>query len=628
MAFQFDYSDTQVRVEAGSTETYTDYRIKVLKPEALALGNLTLTWQPDGGSVTVHSLKIIRDGVSMDVLDKTRFRVIEREQNLDQASLDGVLTAVLQVPGLQVGDTFEFSVTVAAKDKTLGDFAFGLGQLPTSEMDGAFRYRLIWPAQEHLSWQTSKDLTLPTVSTANGMNEINIELRNPVSSIPTDGAPARYNLRRLIEYTGFASWENLSQHMYPLFNNAATLTAASPVQVEIDRIKTASADPATRMRMALSLVEDRIRYVYVGLNGGNYRPATADETWERKYGDCKSKTVLLLAILHGLDIQAEPVLVNQGAGDGINEWLASPLLFNHVVVRAQAGGRSYWLDGTRSGDSSLENIPPPLFRWALPLKAAGAPIEEVRPEALKDPEYIANIDIDARLGFDVPAKVIYEELFHSDQGRILSRQLAAMSAQDAAQNLKSYGNNGLWSNLDTANWNYDEEKNVLVLTFTGTWRLDATGSKSDGISYNLPGAGFYPPDERHRAKEQNQDAPWLIDNFPSFKCWTTTVRLPETRRGWHWDYEAEPMNQRLAGTAYWRRSGLEGDIIRTVMSRNIYLPEITANEADAVNDIIPSFNNNQSSVYETKGNNPASSSGLPFGDAAHWDELNRSCHAR
>jgi hypothetical protein len=366
----------------------------------------------------------------------------------------------------------------------------------------------------------------------------------------------------------------------------------------------------------------------VGLNGGNYRPATADETWERKYGDCKSKTVLLLAILRGLDIQAEPVLVNQGAGDGINEWLASPLLFNHVVVRAQTGGRSYWLDGTRSGDSRLENIPPPLFRWALPLKAAGAPIEEVRPEALKDPEYIANIDIDARPGFDAPAKVIYEELFHSDQGRILSRQLAAMSAQDAAQNLKSYGNNGLWSNLDTANWKYDEEKNVLVLTFTGTWRLDAAGSKSDGISYTLPGAGFYPPDERHRAKEQNQDAPWLIDNFPSFKCWTTTVRLPETREGWHWDYEAEPMTQRLAGTAYWRRSGLEGDIIRTVMSRNIYLPEITANEADAVNDIIPSFNNNQSRVYETKGNNPASSSGLPFGDAANWDELSRSCHAR
>ncbi|HTN40957.1 MAG TPA: DUF3857 domain-containing protein [Asticcacaulis sp.] len=627
-AFQFDYSDTQVRAAAGNSETYTDYRIKVLKPEALALGNLTLTWQPDGGSVTVHSLKIIRDGATIDVLDKTRFRVIEREQNLDQASLDGVLTAVLQVPGLRVGDTFEFSVTIAAHDKTLGDYAFGLGQLPTSGTNGAFRYRLIWPADEHLSWQTSKDLAPPIVHTENGISEINIELRDPSGSVPTDGAPMRYNIRRLIEYTGFASWDDLSRRMYPLFETASKLTATSPLQAEIDHIKAASADPVTRMQLALSLVEDRIRYVYVGLNGENYRPATADETWERRYGDCKSKTVLLLAILHGLDIQAEPVLVNLGGGDGINEWLASPLLFNHVLVRAQIGSRPYWMDGTRVGDSNLEQIPPPSFRWALPLRVAGAPIEEVKPQPLVNPESIENIDIDASAGFDVPAKVTFEQIFHNDQGRILSRQLEAMSPQDATQNLKSYANNGTWSDVDTVGWHYDEDKNVLILTFTGTWRLDAKGSKNDGRSYSLPGAGFYPPDERHRAKEQNQSAPWLTEKFPGFKCWTTTVHLPEPYKGWHWDYDAEPMNQRLAGTAYWRNSGLKGDIIRIVMSRNIYLPEITVAEANAVNDIIPSFNNNQSSVYESRERNQVSSSSLPFGDAANWDELSKSCRAR
>lgn len=58
-----------------------------------------------------------------------------------------------------------------------------------------------------------------------------------------------------------------------------------------------------RSQMALSLVEDRIRYVYVGLDGGNYRPANADETWEQKFGDCKAKTALLLAILRGLNIR-------------------------------------------------------------------------------------------------------------------------------------------------------------------------------------------------------------------------------------------------------------------------------------------------------------------------------------
>jgi len=626
-AFRVEYSDTQVRAANGGTETFNTYRIKILKPEALALGNLTLTWQPDGGSVTVHGLKIVRDGQTIDVLAKTKFRVIEREQNLDEATLDGLLSAVLQVPGLQVGDTVEFSATIAAHDQTLGDLAFGGGQLPSTGMNGAFRYRLTWPSTEHLSWQTTKDLKPIGMRTDNGVNDLVFELRDPAASVPTDGAPLRYNQRRLIEYTGFDSWSDLSKRMYPLFDKASTISPASPVQAEIDRIKAASSDPATRIQMALSLVEDRIRYVYVGLNGGNYRPAGVDETWERKYGDCKSKTALLLALLHGLGIQAEAVLANAAGGDGTDTWQANPMLFNHVLVRADVDGKTYWLDGTRQGDTHLAQLPAPRFRWVLPLRAAGAPLEEIKPQALSQPQYIENIDIDARAGFGVPAKVTLEELYHGDEGRVMQRQLAAMSAQDATQSLKSYANGGGWVELDSAAWRFDDDRNVLVLTFVGTWNLDWQGTDGTGRSYSLPGAGFYPPDERHRPKEQDQAAPWARESFPSFKCWTTTVHLPDSRKAWHWAYDARPMNQRLAGAAYWRASGLKDGVIRTVMSNNVYLPEITAEEAETVNKVIPAFNNAQSSVFETRDQGGVRSQVLPFGDRAGWDELSQSCGA-
>ena len=278
------------------------------------------------------------------------------------------------------------------------------------------------------------------------------------------------------------------------------------------------------------------------MNGGNYRPAGADETWERKYGDCKSKTALLLALLRGLDIQAEAVLANAGGGDATNNWLANPMLLNHVLVRAEAGDKSYWLDGTRQGDMHLDNIPAPEFRWVLPVRADGAPLEAVKPEALTAPQYIENIDIDAGAGFDVPAKVTFEEIFHGDQGWVMARELEAMSPQDATQALKSYANGGGWVALDAAKWHFDDTKNVLVLSFVGTWHLDWEGSDGNGRSYSLPGGGFYPPDERHRAKEQDQDAPWARDKFPSFKCYTTTIHLPEARKGWNWAYDARPMD--------------------------------------------------------------------------------------
>lgn len=626
-AYRIDYSDTQVHAANGGTETFADYRLKILKPEALSLGNLTLTWQPDGGSVTVHSLKIMRDGVTIDVLDKTKFRVIEREQNLDEASLDGLLSAVLQVPGLQVGDTVEFSATIVAHDQTLGDLAFGMGQLPVAGMKGAFRYRLVWPAAEHLSWQATKDLKPSAVRTVAGQNELTFDLSDPAGSVPTDGAPARYNMRRVIEYTGFDSWEDLSKRMFPLFDKAATLDPGSPVLAEIDRIKAASTDPATRLQLALSLVEDRVRYVYVGLNGGNYRPASAGETWERKYGDCKSKTALLLALLRGLGIQAQAVLVNSGGGDGINDWLANPMLFDHVLVRAEIAGKPYWLDGTRQGDTHLDDIPAPPFRWALPVAAAGAPLEDIKPQALKLPNHIEDVDIDATAGFDVPAQVTYEEIFHDDAGRALARQLEAMSPDDAVRALKSSASGGAWSDLQTATWRFDDAKNVLVVVLMGKWVLDWQGSASDGRSYFLPGAGFYPPDERHRAAEQDQAAPWAREHFPSFKCYMTTVHLPKARKGWVWAYDARPMNLRLAGEAYWRASGMKDGVVRTVMSGNIYLPEITAADAEAANKAIPGFNNSQSSVFEAREGAAVRATDLPFGDTDAWEAQIKACSA-
>lgn len=102
------------------------------------------------------------------------------------------------------------------------------------------------------------------------------------------------------------------------------------------------------------MVREQVRYIYVGIAGGNLTPATADETWQRRYGDCKGKTTLLLALLNELGIDAEAVLVNNsGIDDGFNQRLPSPGLFDHVLVRAKIDGREYWMDGTRRQSPGL-----------------------------------------------------------------------------------------------------------------------------------------------------------------------------------------------------------------------------------------------------------------------------------
>lgn len=625
---KFAFVDGQVRVTPAGAESFSSYRVTILRPEALAVGNITLTWNPAAGEARVHELRIIRAGVPIDVLATTRFRVIQREENLEQSMLSGVLTATLQVPGLMVGDELEFSATVQTRDPTIGDRAFNMIQLPVQATPGAFRLRLLWPENSKLQWRISPDLPITTPKRAAGENQLVVLLKNPSSALLTEGAPPRYNVRRLVEYSEFASWNELSDRFASMFADAARPSADSPLHAEAVRIAATHADPRDRLVAALRLVQDRVRYVYIGFGDGNFRPASVDETWKRRFGDCKAKSALLLALLGELGIEAEAALVNTGGGDGTDARLPSPAAFNHVVVRATIGGKRYWLDGTRTGDVALANLPPPAFRWALPLRRPGAKLEPVAPQPPSLPDIVRVTDIDATGGFEKPAKLRMTHIYRGDQANVLGTQLAALSKADADRQLSAYWRNysgGL--TVSTASWRRDSARGVVALSVEGEETQDWSGDT--GHLLNITGAGFSPPAEMRRPAEQDQSAPWLTE-FPMFRCWATTVRLPAPSAGMRWAYRSFPVNRQLAGFAWWRSAGLSAQIIRTVMSKRSEVPEITAAQAAAANAMIPGFDNAISQVYEIADGRSAvrgQSKTMPFDDDTDWAADDVPCAA-
>lgn len=126
-AVRIDYLDNQVRITPdGTEEEYTAYRLKIMKPEGLAAGNITLTWQPDTGGMTVHYVRLVRNGQVSNILASTKFIILQREAQLEQSVLTGQRTATLQVPGLEVGDELELAVTIDKRDAGLDGRVAGL----------------------------------------------------------------------------------------------------------------------------------------------------------------------------------------------------------------------------------------------------------------------------------------------------------------------------------------------------------------------------------------------------------------------------------------------------------------------------------------------------------------------
>ena len=442
----------------------------------------------------MHFIRIIRNSSVIDVLEQAKLKVLEREAGLEQSMLDGNLTATVQVPDLRVGDELEFAATIARAEPAFGTHNAGVAQIPASGVPGAFHYRLLWPATSAMTTRLSKDLPATAPKTEGGFKTLGVELRDPPTIPDVEGAPARYNVHRTIEYSDYAGWPDLSKQMWPLFEIASRLENNSPIRVEAAKIAAASNDPVARTEAALRLVQDQIRYVYVGLNGGNYVPAPADETWRRRFGDCKAKTALLIALLRELGIKADPMLVNSRGGDGTNERLPDPELFDHVLVRATVEGKDVWLDGTRLGDRHLDMIPAPVFEWALPLGARGSELIHVAPTTSIYPQLISVVDIDATAGFEKAATWTVKHLIHGDEAFGIETTLATVSPADAERAVKAYYRKTM-SDVEPneVGWRYDERHATVILSMKGTGKVQWDGDDSEGHRLTLIGAGFIPP---------------------------------------------------------------------------------------------------------------------------------------
>ncbi len=521
--------DKQVRLDDGTVNAFSDVAFRIGSPDELTnLGTIKIGWLPDKGDLTVHRLEIVRGGEVIDLLAQgVRYEVLRRERELERRSIDGSLTATLAVPGLKVGDVLRYSQTTTSRDQALDGAVQSLDGLIAQPTELGFgRVEVSWPTDEPLSWKVGPSIEGIAPVERAGYNVLTVPLPVAEREDPPANAPARYAMAPLIQVGSFASWADVARKMAPHFSTEGAIRTGGPIAEQVTRIERASRDPLTRAAMALRLVQDQIGYLLYGMNGGNYLPQAPELTWERRYGDCKAKSLLLLAMLRAMDIEAEAVLVRSSQGDVVTQMLPVPGAFDHVIVRAVIGSKDYWLDGTSAGTRQDTMLEVPDFRYALPLRSAGAelmPIEQRWP-AVRD--RILRVTYDYSAGIDMP--VLYQAEVEA-HGVVGAQIRPAVSETDpekrrqfAAEYLKPLIGEGI---VYATQVTYDED--------TGTAHLTASGLMSSGwrfergrgaLALDTPSTGFeFNPD---RARAAWREIPYQVEGPLGYRE-ETTFLLPD-----------------------------------------------------------------------------------------------------
>jgi len=566
--------DQQFDLQPRHQTRYFESVYRIQTSQGLPAGNVSLSWNPDTEVATVHKLEIHRGDKIIDVLKTGQsFTVVRRETNLENAMLDGVLTATIQPEGLQVGDIVDFSASISQSDPALKDHIEQIGGGWNGTPITRAHMRAQWPASIHMRLRGTPGL--PELKPVREGNLASVELSlddlQPLQA--PRGAPLRYAISRVWEMSDFKSWADLAHLMAPLYVKASELPAQGALQAEIARIAAQSADPVVRAEAALALVQERVRYVFLGMNDGGLIPADAETTWSRRFGDCKAKTALLLALLHGLGIKAEPVVVNALVGDGLDERLPAIGLFNHVLVRANINAKTYWLDGTRTGDARLDQIRTPYFRWGLPL-AGDANLVPLVPPALEQPASVTSVRIDASAGLSVPAPFHVESLWRDDAALGLNLRLSDLSPELRDTYLRQYWRKQYdFVDVKSVSATYDAKLREERLVMDGQAQMDWNSGwyETDGL-----GVGYKA--DFTRDPGQAQGAPFVTD-YPSYYRSEETILLP---KGAAFSLShPEDIDTTVAGTAYHRHVAITGNRFTGEMSTRTIAPEFPAADAAA-----------------------------------------------
>lgn len=429
--------DRQWRRNEADRVRYAHFVTQALNPTGVeSTSHISIDFDPAFESLTLHQITVHRDGQQLDRLDRSQISLIQREQGLENQIFDGAQTLNVFVDDVRAGDAIEYSYSISGSNPVLGDHFAAMLFLQWEVPVRRVRYRVLWESPKALQIRAQQTTVRPQVTAVGGAKEYVWSADSVDPLIPDPNLPDWYDPFPTLYLSDMRDWQEVADWAEPLYS----LPPIGPnQQAVIDRILAGATTPAQRVSAALNFVQDEVRYLGIEMGPRSHRPREPDEVLERRFGDCKDKSRLLVSLLRGMGVDAVPALVNTRSNTRAGRGLPTPTAFNHVIVRATVDGRSYWLDPTESFQGTdIEHLAPPDYGDAL-LVADGA-ADLVGIPGNEDTTYRRTVveTFDIRDAVRQPASYVVETLSEQGSAESMRQQLAETDLDELQHDYLDY----------------------------------------------------------------------------------------------------------------------------------------------------------------------------------------------
>jgi transglutaminase-like putative cysteine protease len=284
-------------------------------------------------------------------LHKRDGRVLEGDDTGESAVADSRIAMYydqrsreIRFPGSEPGDIIELDYRTAplVSSNPYGDYFASLNIFRESLPVMHQRYVLVAPAERKPYIVEERMASPATVREAGGQRIYQWDAQNLPSWQAEPHGPALTDSAPYVHVSWLGDWQQFGRWYAGLLN--PQLVPDEPLRAVAARIAAEHADELDRIRAVQQFVLRNTHYVAFEFGVHSYQPYPVSQVYARRFGDCKDKAGMIIALLRQMGIEAQFALVRTRQLGGFAPQAASVALFNHAMVYIPK--RDIWIDGT------------------------------------------------------------------------------------------------------------------------------------------------------------------------------------------------------------------------------------------------------------------------------------------
>ncbi|MBC7189438.1 DUF3857 domain-containing protein, partial [Candidatus Aerophobetes bacterium] len=261
---------------------------------------------------------------------------------------------VISMPEVVEGSIIEYRATVfTAKLMNEDDFQL---RFPLQYFEPVLRHRIKVKVPEgrkiNIHYVRCEN-TKPEVKKEDNFLVYHWEIDNIPEIIPEPDMPPWADISPFIMVSSFESWDEFSSWWRSLSEGQAEPT--EEIRRQVEKIIEGKKTQREKAAAIYHWIVANIRYVGLEFGEAGFKPHSAQEVFENKYGDCKDKATLLIAMFKAAKIPAYYALIGTREMGKLEKDIPMSQ-FNHAICLAMIDGEMIFLDPTAE-TASFGEIP-------------------------------------------------------------------------------------------------------------------------------------------------------------------------------------------------------------------------------------------------------------------------------